>query len=100
MPIKLALCPALARVVERLDALWALEGCRWGADGVKTRSTALQRRDFPIFSPVLARVSAGRWSKVRLSSRLGAHNFVALALVVERFQRICWAFKRGNLVTC
>ena len=78
MPIKLALCPALARVVERLDAVWALEGCRWGADGVKTRYTALRNRDFPIFSPVLARVSAGRWSKVGLALRLGTHNFVAL----------------------
>ena len=71
----------VARDAERLGALWALEGCRWGADGVKTRSAALQNRDFPIFSPVLARVSAGRWSKVGLDLRLGTNDFAALARV-------------------
>ncbi len=49
-------------------------GCRW----IKTRSTALQNRDFPIFSPVLTRVSEGRWSKVGLHHRFCTHNFVAL----------------------
>jgi len=80
-PIKLALCPVVARDAERLGALWALEGCRWGTDGVKTRSAALQNRDFPIFSPVLARVSEVRWSKVGLDLRLGTQNFAALARV-------------------
>jgi hypothetical protein len=81
MPIKLALCPVLARDAERLGALWVFWWVWRGADGVKTRSAALQSRDFTIFSPVLARVSAGRWSKVGLDLRLGTHNFAALARV-------------------
>ncbi len=80
-------------------ALWCFVVVQMGCRLIKTRSTALQNRDFPIFSPVLTRVSAGRWSKVGLFYRFGTHNFVALTRAVECFQRICWAFKRGNLVT-
>lgn len=89
----------LARVVGRLGALWATWVVRMGADGVETRSAALQSRDLPIFSPVLARVSACRWSKVGLDLRFGTHNFAALARDVEHLQRVYWGFQRGGLVT-